>query len=137
MKKEIVAFTFAVASSAALAAIEMGAPFSDGAVLQRGMKVPVWGTATAGNEIEVSFAGKSLETTVSQDGSWRVDLPSMDACSKGREMVVVERESGWFGSKVDEKVLTDILVGEWVIVGTVPDAYLQSDVFGNKADLSP
>ena len=34
-------------------------------------------------------------------------------------------------------VTTDILVGEWVIVGTVPDAYLQSDVFGNKADLSP
>jgi sialate O-acetylesterase len=118
MKKEIVAFGFAVASSAALAAIEMGAPFSDGAVLQRGMKVPVWGTATAGNEIEVSFAGKSLETTVSQDGSWRVDLPSMDACSKGREMVVVERESGWFGSKVDEKVLTDILVGEvWFASG--------------------
>ena len=51
MKKEIVSLAFAVASSAALAAIEMGAPFSDGAVLQRGMKVPVWGTANAGNEI--------------------------------------------------------------------------------------
>ncbi len=34
-------------------------------------------------------------------------------------------------------VLTEILVGESVIVGTVPDAYLQSDVFGNKPDLSP
>lgn len=34
-------------------------------------------------------------------------------------------------------VVTDILVGEWVIVGTVPDAYLQSDIFGDKADLSP
>lgn len=34
-------------------------------------------------------------------------------------------------------VTTDILVGEWVIVGSVPDAYLQSDIFGNKPDLSP
>ena len=34
-------------------------------------------------------------------------------------------------------VTTEILVGESVIVGTVPDAYLQSDIFGNKPDLSP
>ena len=34
-------------------------------------------------------------------------------------------------------VVTEILVGESVIVGSVPDAYLQSDIFGNKPDLSP
>lgn len=34
-------------------------------------------------------------------------------------------------------VTTDVLVGESVIVGTVPDAYLQSDIFGNKPQLSP
>ncbi|MBQ8295716.1 MAG: sporulation protein YunB [Clostridia bacterium] len=34
-------------------------------------------------------------------------------------------------------VATDILVGESVIVGTVPDAYLQSDIFGDKPNLSP
>ena len=33
-------------------------------------------------------------------------------------------------------VTTDILIGESVIVGTVPDAYLQSDIFGNKPTLS-
>ncbi len=33
-------------------------------------------------------------------------------------------------------VFTEILVGESVIVGEIPNAYLQSDVFGNKADLS-
>ena len=32
-------------------------------------------------------------------------------------------------------VVTEILVGESVIVGAIPDAYLQSDIFGNKADL--
>ena len=34
-------------------------------------------------------------------------------------------------------VTTDVLVGESVIVGNVPDAYLQSDIFGSKLDLSP
>lgn len=34
-------------------------------------------------------------------------------------------------------VTTDILVGESVIIGSVPDTYLQSDIFGNKPDLTP
>lgn len=34
-------------------------------------------------------------------------------------------------------VTTDILVGESVIIGKIPDTYLQSDIFGNKADLTP
>ena len=34
-------------------------------------------------------------------------------------------------------VATDVLVGESVIVGSVPNAYLQSDIFGNKPNLSP
>ena len=34
-------------------------------------------------------------------------------------------------------VTTEILVGEFVIVGSVPDTYLQSDIFGNKPNLSP
>ena len=34
-------------------------------------------------------------------------------------------------------VLTEILVGEWVLVGSIPDTYLQSDIFGGKTALSP
>ena len=34
-------------------------------------------------------------------------------------------------------VITEILVGESVIVGQIPDAYLQSDIFGDKPNLSP
>jgi sporulation protein YunB len=34
-------------------------------------------------------------------------------------------------------VLTEILVGEWVIVGSIPDTFLQSDIFGGKTPLSP
>ena len=34
-------------------------------------------------------------------------------------------------------VITEILVGESVLVGRVPDAYLQSDIFGSKPNLTP
>ena len=34
-------------------------------------------------------------------------------------------------------VVTEILIGESVIVGKIPDTYLQSDIFGKKTDLSP
>lgn len=34
-------------------------------------------------------------------------------------------------------VVTDILIGESVIVGEIPDTFLQSDIFGGKANLSP
>ncbi len=34
-------------------------------------------------------------------------------------------------------VVTEILVGESVIIGKVPDTFLQSDIFGNKPQLSP
>ncbi|MBE7068026.1 MAG: sporulation protein YunB [Clostridiales bacterium] len=33
-------------------------------------------------------------------------------------------------------VVTEILVGESIIVGNIPDAYLQSDIFGEKPNLS-
>ena len=34
-------------------------------------------------------------------------------------------------------VTNDILIGESVVIGKIPDTYLQSDIFGGKADLCP
>lgn len=34
-------------------------------------------------------------------------------------------------------IATDILVGESVIVGAIPDTFLQADIFGDKPNLSP
>ena len=38
-----------------LAAVKLAAPFTDGAVLQREMTVPVWGTADPGETVTVTF----------------------------------------------------------------------------------
>ena len=82
-------FIAAFAAAAALAAnaeVEFAGAFSDGAVLQRGMKVPVWGTSEPGEKVAVSFAGQSVESVAGADGAWRVDLAPMEACSKGRTL---------------------------------------------------
>ena len=39
--------------------LELAAPFVDDAVLQREMKVPVWGWAAPGGKVTVAFAGQT------------------------------------------------------------------------------
>ena len=52
--------------------------FTDGAVLQRGQAVPVWGTAREGEKVSVALGGQKLETTAS-NGVWRMDLKPLTA----------------------------------------------------------
>lgn len=50
--------------------------FTDNAVLQRGINVPVWGTASEGESVTVSLNGQSISTVASQ-GKWMVYLQPM------------------------------------------------------------
>ena len=61
------------AATALQAAVKPHALFSDDAVLQQGMKVPVWGTANDGEKVTVKIQGQEV-TTTAKDGKWRVDL---------------------------------------------------------------
>ena len=47
--------------------------FTNGAVLQQGMALPVWGTAKDGEKVTVQFDGDSADT-VAKDGKWLVRL---------------------------------------------------------------
>ena len=68
------------------AAFGLGSPFTDGMVLQRGMKVPVWGWGEPGDNVVVSFAGQSKFAKVASDGRWRVDLDPLEASSIPRRL---------------------------------------------------
>jgi sialate O-acetylesterase len=48
--------------------------FTDNSVLQQGMKIPIWGTADAGETVTVEFDGQSVSTTTGTDGKWIVRL---------------------------------------------------------------
>ena len=114
----------AFAAIPVFAKIEMGAPFTDGAVLQRGMAVPVWGKATppegtATRFVKVEFAGQSKTAEVGKQGEWKVTLDPMEASKESRTMTVREMETGFlFDSEVESTEVKDILVGEvWFASG--------------------
>lgn len=51
--------------------------FSSNMILQRDIKVPVWGWAEPGGTVKVEFNGQSIETIVGKDGRWMVKLKPM------------------------------------------------------------
>ena len=59
---------------AGVADVKLPAMFTDHAVLQRDMPVPVWGWAEPGEEVKVSIAGQTEKTTADEKGKWRVTL---------------------------------------------------------------
>jgi sialate O-acetylesterase len=77
--------------------------FSDHAVLQRNMLVPVWGTASPGEEVTVEFHGQLKSTTADGDGTWMVFLDRMLASSAPDTMTITGNNT---------IVLTDVQVGE-------------------------
>ena len=84
--------------------------FTDHAVLQRDMPVPVWGWSAPDAKISVQFAGQSKEATADKAGKWQVKLDPLAAADKGQTLTV----------KAGEETLKreDILVGEvWVCSG--------------------
>ena len=86
--------------------------FRDHMVLQRGRPVPVWGWATPGDHINVTFDGQKESAVAGNDGRWQVALSPMAANKNSQEMVIAESN----GSA--KQTLKDVLVGEvWLCAG--------------------
>ena len=78
---------------------------SDGLVLQRGKKIPVWGKAPAGVPVKVEFAGMEQYTRADVSGNWNVSFPAMGP-------------GGPYTLKVNDHLVNDILVGDvWLFSG--------------------
>ena len=83
--------------------------FADNALLQQGMKVPVWGTAEPGEHVTVQFAGQSVSTTADPAGKWLVQLAPMKA-GGGPENLTISGQN--------KIVLTNVVAGEvWICSG--------------------
>jgi len=99
-------------TSSLLAEVKLASPFTSHMVLQREMKVPVWGTAAPGEKVTVEFAGQKKSIVAAADGKWRVTLNAMKASLEGRTLIVT-------GSHTGQPIkLDDVLVGEvWLASG--------------------
>ena len=118
MKRVVSVFAVVFAACSASAALKLAGPFTDGAVLQRGRPVPVWGRAAPGSTVKVAFAGAEQSAVADDDGRWRVDLPAMDACRDGRALTVAEFAKDAPDKAAETVEVKDVLVGEvWIVSG--------------------
>jgi sialate O-acetylesterase len=79
----------ALTTSAAHAAVELPRVFSDNAVLQREVPVPIWGKADAGEIVTVHFGAQKKSVTADAAGRWRVTLDPLPVSNEPAELRVV------------------------------------------------
>ncbi len=92
----------------AQAELQLPALFSDNAVLQQGIAVPVWGWADDGEKVTVKFRGQNVSTTAKY-GKWSVTLRKLKA--GGPDLLTIS-------TKAQTLEFTNVLVGEvWVCSG--------------------
>jgi len=84
--------------------------FADGAVLQRGVPVPVWGTgARSGERVAVSLGAQRVSATAAADGRWTARLAPLAAGGPYALVIAGER---------DTVRVRDVMAGEvWVAGG--------------------
>lgn len=99
------------AASVSFAEVKLPRVFSDGAVLQCGKPLKIWGWALPESEVSVSFAGKTASARADKSGEWSVSLPPLPASKTPRKIEISEN------AKLS-KTVSDVLVGEvWVLAG--------------------
>jgi sialate O-acetylesterase len=100
--------------------VKMPAIFGDHMVLEQDIKIPVWGTAAPGEEVSVSFSGKSAKATADAKGKWRVDLDPVATSSTASTLTVTGKNTLTF---------QNVLVGDvWVCSG---QSNMEFDLAGN------
>ncbi|MBM3860343.1 MAG: sialate O-acetylesterase [Verrucomicrobia bacterium] len=100
----IVAAVVSAVVTSASAAVKPHCTFTDNAVLQRGVPLPVTGTADEGERVAVVFQNQKV-STVAKGGQWKVTLKPLQA-------------GGPFEMTIGTTVLKNILVGDvWVCSG--------------------
>ncbi|HRI15154.1 MAG TPA: sialate O-acetylesterase [Verrucomicrobiota bacterium] len=117
-----------VVASVARAEVQLHPTFSDHAVLQRDLKVPIWGTAADGEKVTVEFAGQK-RSTVAKNGHWMVTLRPLRANAVGG----VLKATGPSNSAQ----IQDVVVGEvWVCSGQSNMEWPMSRSFEPAGDIA-
>ncbi|MEX8547341.1 MAG: GDSL-type esterase/lipase family protein [Mucilaginibacter sp.] len=108
--------------------LKLPSVFNSHMVLQRLKPIPVYGTANAGDKVEVTFNHKKLVVNADQNGQWKVLFPAMPA-------------GGPYELKVQTKkasvLLSDILTGDvWLCSGQSNMAFPLKNAATGKSELA-
>jgi sialate O-acetylesterase len=97
-------------ASAYCQALKLPFVFTDHAVLQRDIPVPVWGQAVPDATVTVAFADQSKTATADRDGKWSLKLDPLMTSAQGHDFTVTSGGSTFTAH--------DVLVGEvWLCSG--------------------
>lgn len=104
----IILLSLVFMAQSSFAALKPNTMFTNNAVLQQGMPIPVWGKASDGATVTVQFRGETVSTTA-KGGRWMVKLPAMTA---GGPYIMIISGDG------DTITLRNVMVGEvWLCGG--------------------
>jgi sialate O-acetylesterase len=108
MRKIVFSIGLAIVCLPVFAEVHPAKIFSDSMVLQRGIRIPVWGWAAPGEKVSVQFHDQRKSATVAANGKWRVDLDA-------------EKEGGPYQLVItgnNTVTVSNVLVGEvWICSG--------------------
>jgi sialate O-acetylesterase len=89
--------------------VKLPAIFGDHMVLQQEASLPVWGWASPGEEVTVSFGAEKATVTAGADGTWQARLPPLPVGTPPGTLVVAGHNT---------LTLLDVLVGDvWICSG--------------------
>jgi sialate O-acetylesterase len=108
----LVLATLLVGAGQARADVKVAPVFGDHMVLQQGMAVPIWGTASPEEKVTVKFRDQTVSTEADKAGKWRVKLEALKATAKQKGTPLVVSGKG------KPVTIKDVLVGEvWLCSG--------------------
>ena len=91
--------------------------FQSNMVLQHEKPITIWGWAVAGEDVTVSFGGKTQTAKAGADRSWKVIFPAMPATAEPFQMTIKGKKA--------TITLDNILMGDvWVMGGPVSYTHL-------------
>src|SRR5574344_1445196 len=103
----LLTFLFAVP---ALALLKLPNVLTSNMVFQRDQPVAIWGSATPGQRVLVTFDAQQQTAVAGSDGAWQLQLAPMKASFVPRDLHISTNDA--------DTVLTNILVGEvWLCGG--------------------
>lgn len=89
--------------------LDLGSPYQDGMVLQRGKPITIWGNAAPSAAVSVTFDGTTTNGTADATGKWKFALPTHAAGGPYTLEVT---------SLAETITLNDVLVGDvWLAFG--------------------
>jgi sialate O-acetylesterase len=94
----------------ASAQLQLAKIFSDNMVLQRNQTIKIWGKASPGEIVTVSFANEKRHVAVQNDSGWAVIFKAQKANTKPQSILV--------SSGVEKNEIKNILIGDvWLSIG--------------------